>query len=75
MLVAALLGLNPVAVALAALELRLGCKLASCAGEAVGHVRHAAALHRVGKMAIPDAILGKPGPLHDAEWASSGATR
>ena len=26
-------------------------------------------LHDVGKTAIPDAILGKPGPLTDVEWA------
>jgi diguanylate cyclase (GGDEF)-like protein len=31
--------------------------------------RHAAELHDVGKVAIPDAILHKPGPLDDAEWA------
>ena len=35
----------------------------------VEHVRHAAELHDVGKVAIPDAILGKPGPLTDEEWA------
>ncbi|MCW2968099.1 MAG: diguanylate cyclase and metal dependent phosphohydrolase [Solirubrobacteraceae bacterium] len=29
----------------------------------------AAALHDVGKAAIPDAILTKPGPLDDSEWA------
>jgi diguanylate cyclase (GGDEF)-like protein len=28
----------------------------------------AAQLHEVGKMAIPDAILDKPGPLEDSEW-------
>jgi diguanylate cyclase (GGDEF)-like protein len=28
----------------------------------------AAALHDVGKAAIPDAILGKPGPLDETEW-------
>jgi diguanylate cyclase (GGDEF)-like protein/PAS domain S-box-containing protein len=28
----------------------------------------AAALHDVGKVAIPDAILDKPGPLDDTEW-------
>jgi two-component system, cell cycle response regulator len=28
----------------------------------------AAELHDVGKLAIPDAILDKPGPLDDAEW-------
>jgi diguanylate cyclase (GGDEF)-like protein len=35
----------------------------------VEHVRHASELHDVGKVAIPDAILGKPGPLTDEEWA------
>lgn len=29
----------------------------------------AAQLHEVGKMAIPDAILRKPGPLEDSDWA------
>jgi two-component system cell cycle response regulator len=29
----------------------------------------AAALHDIGKAALPDAILDKPGPLDDAEWA------
>ena len=32
-------------------------------------LRHAAALHDIGKMAIPDSILEKPGPLSEAEWA------
>jgi diguanylate cyclase (GGDEF)-like protein/putative nucleotidyltransferase with HDIG domain len=36
--------------------------------EHVEHVRHAAALHDVGKMAIPDAILDKPAALDDDEW-------
>jgi two-component system, cell cycle response regulator len=41
---------------------------------ALGHdevelVRHAAELHDVGKVAVPDAILTKPGPLTDEEWA------
>jgi diguanylate cyclase (GGDEF)-like protein/putative nucleotidyltransferase with HDIG domain len=31
-------------------------------------VRRAAALHDIGKMAIPDAILDKPGSLTDDEW-------
>jgi two-component system cell cycle response regulator len=34
----------------------------------VENVRHASELHDVGKVAIPDAILGKPGPLTDEEW-------
>jgi diguanylate cyclase (GGDEF)-like protein len=35
----------------------------------VAQVRHAAELHDVGKVAIPDSILSKPGPLDDDEWA------
>ena len=31
-------------------------------------VARAAELHDIGKIAIPDAILDKPGPLDDAEW-------
>jgi diguanylate cyclase (GGDEF)-like protein len=31
-------------------------------------IRHAAQLHDVGKIAIPDAILGKPGGLDPDEW-------
>ncbi len=34
----------------------------------VERVRHAAELHDVGKVAIPDAILNKPGPLDPLEW-------
>jgi diguanylate cyclase (GGDEF)-like protein len=36
--------------------------------EQIDHVRHAAALHDVGKMAIPDAILDKPAALDEDEW-------
>ncbi len=32
------------------------------------HIRRGALLHDIGKMAIPDAILLKPGPLTDEEW-------
>jgi two-component system, cell cycle response regulator len=32
-------------------------------------VARAAELHDTGKVAIPDAILSKPGPLDEAEWA------
>ena len=39
------------------------------AGDEIEQVRHASELHDVGKVAIPDAILGKPGPLTDEEWA------
>lgn len=32
------------------------------------HLRHGALLHDIGKMAIPDSILLKPGPLTEEEW-------
>jgi HD-GYP domain-containing protein (c-di-GMP phosphodiesterase class II) len=37
-------------------------------GEDLEALRHAAALHDIGKIGIPSAILDKPGPLSDAEW-------
>jgi diguanylate cyclase (GGDEF)-like protein len=37
-------------------------------GEELIQVRNAAALHDVGKVAIPEAIIDKPGPLSDDEW-------
>jgi two-component system, cell cycle response regulator len=36
--------------------------------EQIMEVRHAADLHDIGKVGIPDAILDKPGPLTDEEW-------
>lgn len=32
------------------------------------HIRRGALLHDIGKMAIPDAVLLKPGPLTESEW-------
>ncbi len=37
-------------------------------GEDVDEIVRAAELHDVGKVAVPDAILGKPAPLDDREW-------
>ena len=37
--------------------------------EELDEVGRAAELHDVGKIAIPDAILSKPGPLDEEEWA------
>jgi len=37
-------------------------------GDALEHVLVAAELHDVGKVAIPDAIINKPGPLDEDEW-------
>jgi len=33
------------------------------------HIRRGAILHDIGKVAIPDSILLKPGPLDETEWA------
>src|SRR4051812_29631156 len=38
-------------------------------GEELTQLRHAAALHDIGKVAIPDAIINKPTTLSDDEWA------
>ena len=37
-------------------------------GENLMHIRRGALLHDIGKMAIPDNILQKPGPLTKEEW-------
>jgi len=37
-------------------------------GEELIHVRRGTLLHDIGKIAIPDSILQKPGPLNDEEW-------
>jgi two-component system, cell cycle response regulator len=36
---------------------------------AVEHIRLVAQLHDIGKVAIPNEIINKPGTLDDAEWA------
>ncbi|MEK6752787.1 MAG: HD domain-containing phosphohydrolase [Chloroflexota bacterium] len=36
--------------------------------EELSHIRRGALLHDMGKMAIPDEILQKPGPLNETEW-------
>ncbi len=38
-------------------------------GQELVHIRRGALLHDIGKIAIPDSILLKPGPLTDEEWA------
>jgi diguanylate cyclase (GGDEF)-like protein len=53
-----------VAALAAALATRVGLS-----PEEVEHVRAAAELHDIGKLAVPDAILEKPGALDDAERA------
>lgn len=51
-----------------ALSIRLAQQM-GLGGEALEHFRRGALLHDIGKIGIPDAILHKPGPLSDAEWA------
>ena len=51
----------------AELCLRVGRRL-EMTGEELDELARAAELHDVGKVGIPDAILGKPGELNDAEW-------
>jgi CHASE2 domain-containing sensor protein len=46
---------------------RVGLELGLTAAEAET-LRHASLLHDVGKIAVPDAILTKPGKLTDEEW-------
>jgi HD-GYP domain-containing protein (c-di-GMP phosphodiesterase class II) len=43
---------------------RMGCSESSLV-----HMRRGALLHDIGKIAIPDAILLKPGPLDEQEWS------
>lgn len=46
-----------------ALALALGCSTTWA-----DDLLHAAPMHDVGKIGIPDAVLLKPGPLNDSEW-------
>jgi two-component system cell cycle response regulator len=50
-----------------ALVLAVGRRL-GLDGEELDVLARAAELHDVGKIAIPDAILSKPGPLNEVEW-------
>jgi response regulator RpfG family c-di-GMP phosphodiesterase len=52
----------------AEMTLRLARALGMPAEELV-HIHRGALLHDIGKMGIPDAILLKPGPLDEDEWA------
>jgi diguanylate cyclase (GGDEF)-like protein len=52
----------------AELALAVGREL-DMAPEELDEVARAAELHDVGKVAIPEAILDKPGPLDETEWA------
>jgi HD-GYP domain-containing protein (c-di-GMP phosphodiesterase class II) len=51
----------------------LSCKLARLMNypeKDMTHFRRGVLLHDIGKMGIPEAILLKPGPLTDEEWAT-----
>jgi len=53
-----------------ALALDIGREL-GLDGEALEQLRQAAPLHDIGKVAVPDAILLKPGPLDPSEMATA----
>jgi diguanylate cyclase (GGDEF)-like protein len=59
--------LGPHASGVGELAARVGEAL-GLAADRVGRLRLAAELHDIGKIAIPSAILDKPGPLDDDEW-------
>jgi putative two-component system response regulator len=52
----------------AAISIRLA-SLLGMSDEDIAQVRRGALLHDIGKMAISDNILRKPGPLNEEEWA------
>jgi HD-GYP domain-containing protein (c-di-GMP phosphodiesterase class II) len=51
------------------MTLQLARAMGAFTEEALTHVRRGVLLHDIGKMAVPDGILLKPGPLTDEEWA------
>jgi two-component system cell cycle response regulator len=55
--------LSDVAVLAGAVAVTLGRS-----AEEADEVRRAAMLHDIGKLAIPESLLSKPGPLTDSEW-------
>jgi diguanylate cyclase (GGDEF)-like protein len=60
--------LNSHAGGVTAYAIALG-RVVGIAGEELDVLARAAELHDIGKVAIPEAILHKPAPLDDAEWA------
>lgn len=50
------------------MTVRLALEMGIAEGE-LAHIRRGALLHDIGKMGIPDAILLKPAPLAEEEWA------
>jgi HD-GYP domain-containing protein (c-di-GMP phosphodiesterase class II) len=49
------------------LTVRLAQKMGISA-QGLVYIRHSALLHDIGKLAVPDSILFKPGPLNEEEW-------
>ena len=44
------------------------CRSMSVPADNLVHIRRGVLLHDIGKMAVPDSILLKPGPLSEPEW-------
>ena len=61
-------GMRSHASNVAALSVALARRM-GIGGEELMELRLAAELHDVGKLAVPDGILHKPGPLDESEWA------
>jgi diguanylate cyclase (GGDEF)-like protein len=61
-------GLREHVAGVATLAVAVGERL-GLGGNELDELRLAAELHDVGKLAVPDAVLQKPAPLDDAEWA------
>jgi two-component system cell cycle response regulator len=61
-------GLHDHVVDVVDLAQRVGRRLNCCESE-LDVIARAAEQHDIGKLAVPDAILRKPGPLDDDEWA------
>jgi putative nucleotidyltransferase with HDIG domain len=51
------------------LTLKLARRMGKFSATELQDIYRGALLHDIGKMAVPDEILHKPGPLNDAEWA------
>jgi putative two-component system response regulator len=59
---------NPYHTSRVVLHSEVLAKALGISGDRLNRIRCGAMLHDIGKLAIPDSILNKPGPLNDEEW-------